>query len=158
MNKITPFLWFDGEAEAAAKFYTSVFKKSKITGGLRSGDAGPGPKGSVLTVTFELEGQKFTALNGGPDVDHAFNHAISFVVHCKTQREVDYYWSKLARGGKIEACGWLRDRFGVAWQIVPDQIFKTIGGKDPAGAARAMAAMMNMRKLDIKKLEKAYRG
>jgi predicted 3-demethylubiquinone-9 3-methyltransferase (glyoxalase superfamily) len=157
MNKITPFLWFENnEAEAAAKFYTSIFKPAKITGRLLNGDAGPGPKGSALTVSFTLFGQEFTALNGGRH--DTFNQAVSFVVNCRTQKEVDYYWAKLSRGGKIEMCGWLRDKFGVSWQITPVQIHSTVGGKNPAGAARAMAAMMKMRKLDIRKLERAYRG
>src|SRR5262245_207789 len=131
MNKITPFLWFNGNADAAAKFYTSIFKDSKITGRLLNGEGGPGPKGSTLTVSLTLLGQQFTALNGGSGgADFRFNHAVSFVVHCKTQKEVDYYWSKLGRGGRIEMCGWLQDKFGVYWQITPDQIFETIGGKD----------------------------
>jgi predicted 3-demethylubiquinone-9 3-methyltransferase (glyoxalase superfamily) len=156
MQKITPFLWFDTQAEQAVKFYRSVFKRSKVTHTLRNGAHGPGPKGSVLTIGFELDGLKLTALNGGPHFK--FTPAVSFVVHCRTQREVDYYWAKLGRGGRHDQCGWLQDKFGVSWQIVPDAIFDTIGGRNPAGAARAMAAMMKMRKLDIEKLRQAYQG
>ncbi len=156
MQKITPFLWFDTQAEQAVKFYRSVFKKSKVTGTLRNGEHGPGPKGSVLTMSFELEGLQLTALNGGPHFK--FTPAVSFVVHCRTQKEVDYYWARLGKGGRYDRCGWLQDKFGVSWQIVPDALVSTLNGKNPAGAARAMTAMMKMRKLDIKKLQQAYKG
>src|SRR5690348_11890355 len=161
MQKITPFLWFNGNAEEAAKFYTSIFKKSKIREITYYGEAaakGSGqPVGSVLTVEFELQGQKFTALNGGPNFK--FNESISFVVRCKDQAELDHYWKKLtSAGGKEVACGWLRDKYGVAWQVVPKNISKLISSKHPERANRVMAAVMNMMKLDIKTLEKAYAG
>lgn len=161
MQKITPFLWFSGNAEEAVKFYTSVFKKSKIREITRCGEAvskGSGqPVGSILTVEFEIEGQKFTALNGG--TDFKFNESISFVVRCKNQAELDYYWKKLTSGGGKEvACGWLRDKYGVAWQIVPKDIFDLISSKKPGRSNRVMAAVMKMVKLDIKKLKAAYAG
>lgn len=156
MQKITPFLWFDGQAEEAATFYVSVFKNSKITNIMRVGDAGPGPKGSALVVGFEIEGVTFSALNGGPNFK--FNEAISFVVHCESQQEVDYYWSKLSEGGKEIQCGWLKDKFGVAWQIVPTAFFKLVADPDPAKVARVMQAMMKMVKFDIATLERAARG
>jgi len=147
MPKITPFLWFDNNAEEAVDFYLSVFPNSRRTGELRSGDAGPGPKGSIVTIGFELDGQPFTALNGGPD--HQFNEAVSFVVHCKSQAEIDHYWTKLGDGGSEIACGWLKDRFGLRWQIIPDNIAELL--RHPA----AMRAMMTMKKLDIAALEAA---
>ncbi|HXS12178.1 MAG TPA: VOC family protein [Acidobacteriaceae bacterium] len=147
MPKITPFLWFDNNAEEAVDFYLSVFPNSRRTGELRSGDAGPGPKGSIVTIGFELDGQPFTALNGGPD--HQFNEAVSFVVHCKSQAEIDDYWTKLGDGGSEIACGWLKDRFGLRWQIIPDNIAELL--RHPA----AMRAMMTMKKLDIAALEAA---
>jgi predicted 3-demethylubiquinone-9 3-methyltransferase (glyoxalase superfamily) len=147
MPKITPFLWFDNNAEQAVDYYLSVFPNSRRTNELRAGDGGPGPKGSVITIGFELDGQPFTALNGGPD--HEFNEAISFFVHCKNQTEIDHYWSKLVDGGAEIACGWLKDRFGVRWQVVPDNIGELL--RDPA----AMRAMMTMKKLDIAALEAA---
>lgn len=156
MQKITPFLWFETQAEEAAKFYVSVFKNSKITNIMRVGDAGPGPKGSVLVVGFEIEGVAFSALNGGPNFK--INEAISFVVHCESQQEVDDYWSKLSEGGKEIQCGWLKDKFGVAWQVVPTAFFKLAADPDPAKAARVMQAMMKMVKLDIAALERAARG
>ncbi len=162
MQKITPFLWFDGRAEEAAKFYVSIFKNSRIVTTFRydeaSSRAAGRPKGSVLTVAFELEGQKFTALNGGPNF--RFTPTVSFVVHCTTQDEVDYYWEKLGEGGDPAAqqCGWLTDKFGLSWQIVPDVLPELIGGPDPEKAGRAMQAMLKMKKLDIGKLQKAYRG
>jgi len=161
IQKITPFLWFNGNAEQAAKFYTSVFKKSKIRQITRCGKAaskGSGqPPGSVLTVQFEIEGQQFTALNGGPNVK--FTEAVSFVVYCKTQTELDYYWKKLSGGGGKEvACGWLQDKFGLSWQIVPENIMELISSKHPEKADRVMAAVMDMMKLDIKKLKAAYAG
>jgi predicted 3-demethylubiquinone-9 3-methyltransferase (glyoxalase superfamily) len=157
MQKITPFLWFNGDAEHAAKFYTSIFPKSKIRKVTRYGDAGPGQRGSVMTVEFEIAGQKFIALNG--DSQFKFNESVSFMVHCKTQAEVDRYWKKLtAGGGKEVACGWLKDKYGLCWQIVPTVLLELISSKDAAKSQRAMRAMMNMVKLDIAKLKQAYRG
>ena len=156
MHKITPFLWFDGKAEEAAMFYTSIFPKSKIRHVSRYGDAGPGPKGSVMTVEFQLDGQKFIALNGGPEF--RFNESVSFMVHCKTQAEVDLYWKKLTAGGKEVACGWLKDKYGLCWQIVPTVFFELVSSKDAAKSQRVMQAMMNMVKFDIAKLKQAYRG
>jgi predicted 3-demethylubiquinone-9 3-methyltransferase (glyoxalase superfamily) len=151
MPKITPFLWFDNNAAEAVAFYLNVFPNSRRTNELRSGDAGPGPKGSIVTISFELDGQPFTALNGGPD--RPFNDSISFFVHCKDQAEIDSYWSKLLDGGGAEiACGWLKDRFGVRWQIVPENIMTLVG--NPGG----MRAMMTMKKLDIAALEAAKEG
>jgi predicted 3-demethylubiquinone-9 3-methyltransferase (glyoxalase superfamily) len=148
MPKITPFLWFDKNAEEAVEFYMSVFPNSRRTDELRAGDAGPGPKGSIVTIGFELDGQPFTALNGGPD--HEFNDAISFFVHCKDQAEIDHYWSKLLEGGGSEiACGWLKDRFGVRWQIIPESVLELV--KHPG----AMRAMMTMKKLDVAALKAA---
>lgn len=148
MPKITPFLWFDNNAEEAVAFYLSVFPNSRCTNELRAGDAGPGPKDGVVTISFELDGQPFTALNGGPD--HQFNDAVSFFVHCKDQKEIDYYWSKLLEGGGSEiACGWLMDRFGLRWQIVPENVIELV--RRPG----AMKAMMTMKKLDIAALENA---
>jgi predicted 3-demethylubiquinone-9 3-methyltransferase (glyoxalase superfamily) len=150
MPKITPFLWFDKNAEEAVEFYLSVFPNSRRTNELRAGEAGPGPKGSIVTIGFELDGQQFTALNGGPAENSTFNEAISFFVHCKNQAEIDFYWSKLLEGGGAEiACGWLKDRFGVRWQIVPEKIM------DLVGHPRAMQAMMTMKKLDIAALQAA---
>ncbi len=156
-QKISPFLWFDGNAEEAVKFYTSVFANSKIGKVKRNGDNGPGPKGSVLVMDFELEGQQFNALNGGPI--YKFTPAISFFVLCEDQKEVDRLWSLLtAGGGKEVQCGWLEDRFGLSWQIVPRVLMEMIGDKDQAKADRAMTAMMQMVKFDIKKLQAAYDG
>ena len=155
MQRITPFLWFDHNAEEAANFYLSVFKNAKITKILRCGDAGPGPKGSVLTIDMEIAGQEFTALNGGPHYEQTT--AFSFVVHCDTQEEVDYYWDKLGEGGKEMACGWLTDKFGVSWQITPVRMLEMLFG-EPEKSARAMKAMMEMVKLDIDKLQAAYDG
>jgi predicted 3-demethylubiquinone-9 3-methyltransferase (glyoxalase superfamily) len=154
MPKITPFLWFDNNAEEAAKFYTSVFKNSKLGEIGRYGDAGPGPKGSVMTASFSIEGLEFTALNGGPHFK--FNESVSFVVHCKTQEEVDEYWAKLtADGGQEVQCGWLKDKFGMSWQIVPDALLELISDKDAAKVQRVMQAMMQMVKIDIGKLKQA---
>ena len=153
-QQITTFLWFDGNAEEAVNFYTSVFKNSKILHTTRYGDTGPGPKGSVMIIDFELNGQQFTALNGGPAFK--FNEAISLVVHCKTQEEVDYYWEKLpAGGGKEIECGWLKDKFGLAWQIVPDVFFDLLHDPDQQKVDRVMAAMMKMKKLDIEQIQQA---
>jgi len=156
MQKITPFLWFDGKAEEAMTFYTSIFKNSKVGDVMRYGDAGPGKKGSVLTATFEIEGQEFIALNGGPM--YQFTPAISFFVKCETQDEVDHYWDKLLEGGAPQQCGWLTDKFGVTWQVVPTILGKMLTDKDAAKANRVMQAMMKMVKLDIKTLQQAYQG
>lgn len=156
MQKITPFLWFDSQAEEAVKFYTSIFKKSKILTIARYGEAGPGPKGSVMTVVFELEGQQFIALNGGPHFK--FTESISFVVNCKTQAEVDNFWKKLSAGGKEVQCGWLKDKYGLSWQIVPTVLGELMSDKDAAKSQRVMQAMLKMVKLDIKKLKDAYAG
>jgi predicted 3-demethylubiquinone-9 3-methyltransferase (glyoxalase superfamily) len=156
MPKITPFLWFDQQAEEAANFYTSIFKNSKIDAVTRYGDTGPGPKGSVMTVAFTLDGQPFSALNGGPN--YKFNPAVSFVVHCDSQQEVDDYWDKLTAGGKEIACGWLCDKYGLSWQIVPKRFLEMITDSDPQKKERVMKAMMTMKKLDLPVLEAAYRG
>lgn len=154
MQKITPFLWFDGQAEQAAKYYTSIFPKSKIRKITRYGEAGPGPKGAVMIVEFEIAGQNFIALNGNSQFK--FNHSVSFLVACKTQAEVDRFWKKLtADGGEEVACGWLKDKYGVSWQITPTVFLEMVSGKDATKAQRAMKAMMNMVKLDIKKLKQA---
>lgn len=156
MQKIAPCLWFDGKAEEAARFYTSVFANSRIATTMHHTDAGPGPKGSVLAVTFELEGQEFMALNGGPAF--TFTPAISLFVHCGSQKEIDGYWSKLSDGGTPRQCGWIQDKFGVCWQIVPDALGQMLRDPDAAKAKRVMEAMMKMVKLDIALLEQAYRG
>jgi predicted 3-demethylubiquinone-9 3-methyltransferase (glyoxalase superfamily) len=156
MQKITPFLWFDNQAEEAANFYVSIFKNSKIGTVTRYGDAGPGPKGSVMTVSFELEGQQFTALNGGPHFK--FTEAISFVVDCKSQAEVDEYWDKLSAGGRTDQCAWLKDQYGVSWQIVPRVLMELISDPDAAKAQRVMQAMLQMTKIDIAKLQRAAAG
>lgn len=153
MQKITPFLWFNTQAEEAAAFYVSVFKDAKILDVLRCGEAGPGPKGSALTVKFQLMGQEFVGLNGGPH--YQFTPAISFVVNCTTQEEVDYYWAKLLAGGRADQCGWLNDKYGVSWQIVPTILTELLGGADAEKAGRVMGAMMQMVKLDIKRLQDA---
>ncbi len=156
-QKITPFLWFDKQAEEAAQFYVSIFKNSKILHVSRYGDAGPGPKGSVMVVNFQLAGQEFTALNGGPLFK--FSEAFSFVVNCENQQEVDEYWSKLTSGGGQESqCGWLKDKFGFSWQIVPTALGKLMSDKDPQKANRVMEALLKMKKLDIATLEAAARG
>ncbi|MFZ0799563.1 MAG: VOC family protein [Terriglobales bacterium] len=156
MQKITPFLWFDGQAEEAANFYTSIFKNSKILNIARYGEAGPGPKGTVMTVTFQLEGQQFMALNGGPH--YSFSPAISFFVNCETQAEVDELWEKLTAGGSDVQCGWLRDKFGVSWQIIPKTLIELMQDKDPVKSQRVFKAMMGMIKIDIEGLKRAYRG
>ena len=157
MQKIHPFLWFDTQAEEAMHFYCSVFKNSKVGRILRHGDAGPGPKGGVLTCTFELEGQQFTALNGGPHFK--INEAISFVVDCKSQEEVDELWEKLtADGGQPGHSAWLKDRFGVSWQIVPTVLMELLNDPDPQKSQRVMQAMLKMSKIDIAKLQEAARG
>jgi predicted 3-demethylubiquinone-9 3-methyltransferase (glyoxalase superfamily) len=156
MQKISPFLWFDGQAEEAANFYVSIFKNSKISQIARFGEPGPGPKGAVMTVAFELDGVHFIALNGGPQFK--FNQAISMSVDCQTQAEVDFFWDKLSDGGATNVCGWLQDRYGLSWQIVPDLLPRLLSDPDTARADRVMAAMMQMTKLDIAKLETAARG
>jgi predicted 3-demethylubiquinone-9 3-methyltransferase (glyoxalase superfamily) len=153
MQKITPCLWFDTEGEEAARFYTSVFPNSKIVEIARYGSAGPRAEGTVMTVSFELEGQEFVALNGGPDF--TFNEAISFQVNCETQDEVDGYWSKLSEGGEEGPCGWLKDRFGVSWQIVPIVLSELLADSDREKSQRVMAAMLKMRKIEIDALERA---
>ncbi|MGH8528674.1 MAG: VOC family protein [Nevskiales bacterium] len=154
MQKITPFLWYDHQAEEAANFYVSIFNNSKINGIARYGDAGPGPKGSAMTVEFQIEGQEFVALNGGPHF--TFSPAISFVVSCKTQREVDELWGKLSADKSAEQCGWLKDKYGVSWQIVPTVLAEMYQDKNPEKSRRVMQAMLQMKKLDIKKLKEAY--
>jgi|SRR5579872_105445 len=157
MQKISTFLWFDTQAEEAAKFYTSIFKNSKITSTSHYGDAGPGAAGSVMTVSFELDGQEFIALNGGPE--YKFTPAVSLLISCKTQDEVDYFWDKfIAGGGEEVRCGWLSDKYGLSWQVVPEGFFDCIMGDDEAGSQRAMQAMMQMKKLDLNALRKAYAG
>ena len=154
MPEITPWLWFDTEGEEAAKFYTSVFPNSKIVEVTHYGSAGPRPEGSVMTVIFELDGQKFAALNGGPEFK--FNEAISFEVSCETQEEVDTFWSKLTEdGGEEGPCGWLKDRYGVSWQIVPRRLGELIADPDREKSQRVMAAMLKMRKIEIDELERA---
>jgi predicted 3-demethylubiquinone-9 3-methyltransferase (glyoxalase superfamily) len=158
--RITPFLWFDDQAEAAAKAYVSIFENSKVRSTTRydeqAAQASGRPAGSVMTVAFELDGQEFTALNGGPHVK--FNEAISFVVHCETQAEVDHFWEKLSVGGQEVQCGWLKDRFGMSWQVVPTVLVEMLQDRDPEKAKRAMAAMLTMKKIDINALQKAFEG
>ncbi len=156
MQKITPFLWFDKEAEEAASFYVSMFKNSKIVSVSRYGDAGPGPKGTAMSVTFELEGQSFYALNGGPH--YKFTPAISLFVSCETQDEVDALWEKLCDGGRPNRCGWLTDRYGLSWQIIPSVLGKLLQSPDREGANRAMKAMLAMDRLDIRGLQDAFDG
>lgn len=152
-QNITPFLWFDTQAEEAMEFYTSIFPGSKVVGVSRYGDAGPGPKGSVMTATFELAGLRFTALNGGPQ--YRFTEAVSFAVDCKGQAEVDHYWSRLSEGGEPGRCGWLKDRYGLSWQVVPTRLAELLTDKDPKRASRAMKAMLKMSKIDVAALERA---
>ncbi len=156
MPKIHPFLWFDNQARPAAEFYVSVFPNSKILTDLSNSESAPGPTGEVMVVDFEIDGQQVTALNGGPT--YKLTEAFSFVIDCADQAEVDYYWDRLLEGGKPSQCGWLTDRFGLSWQVVPKALFETIAGPDPAGRERAMAAMMQMVKLDVAKLKAAYAG
>jgi predicted 3-demethylubiquinone-9 3-methyltransferase (glyoxalase superfamily) len=153
-QKIAPFLWFDGKAEEAMHFYSSIFKNSKVGKVMRYGDAGPGPKGAVMSVTFALEGQEFMALNGGPMF--TFSPAISFFVNCETQEEVDELWAKLSEGGETQQCGWLKDKYGVSWQIVPTVSGTMLQDKDGEKSTRVMQAMLKMDKLDIKLLKQAY--
>ena len=154
MQKITSFLWFDNQAEEAMNFYVSIFKNSKVLSVNRYGEGAPAPKGTVMTTNFQLDGQEFTALNGGPMFK--FSPAISFVVHCETQAEVDEYWAKLSAGGKENQCAWLDDKFGVSWQIVPNVLIELLSDPDPAKAGRVMQAMMQMTKIDIAALKQAY--
>jgi predicted 3-demethylubiquinone-9 3-methyltransferase (glyoxalase superfamily) len=156
MQKITPFLWFDNQAEEAMRFYVSIFKNSKPGRILRYGDAGPGPKGSVMIAAFELDGQHFTALNGGPHFK--FTEAVSFVVNCETQAEVDDYWDKLSEGGATQQCGWLKDKFGLSWQIVPTALIELINDPDPEKSKRVTEAMLRMIKIDIATLRRAHAG
>jgi predicted 3-demethylubiquinone-9 3-methyltransferase (glyoxalase superfamily) len=154
MQKITPFLWFDGKAEEAANFYVSIFKNSKVLSVHRYGEGGPGPKGTVMSVTFQLNGQEFYALNGGPQF--TFTPAVSFFVSCETQPEVDELWEKLSHGGAKQRCGWLTDKFGLSWQVVPTILGKLLQDKDPKKSANVMKAMLQMDKLDIGRLKQAY--
>ena len=156
MQKITPFLWFDNHAEEAMNFYVSVFKNSKIVSVTRHGEGGPGPKGTVMTGTFQLEGQQFMALNGGPHFK--FTEAISLFVNCETQQEVDELWEKLSEGGAKSQCGWLKDKYGLSWQIVPSVLGELLSDKDPQKSKRVMEALLQMTKLDIKTLKHAYEG
>jgi predicted 3-demethylubiquinone-9 3-methyltransferase (glyoxalase superfamily) len=156
MKKITTFLTFKDQAEDAVKLYTSIFKNSRITSSSRYGDAGPGPKGSLMAANFELDGQEFVALNGGSSFE--FSQGMSLLVDCETQDEVDTYWEKLSDGGSKGPCGWLTDRFGVSWQVVPRVLSQMLGDHDPAKAQRVMQAMLQMSKIDIAKLEQAYEG
>jgi predicted 3-demethylubiquinone-9 3-methyltransferase (glyoxalase superfamily) len=153
MQKITPFLWFNDNAEEAINFYVSIFKNSKVGSITRYGEAGPGPKGTVMSATFQLDGQDFFALNGGPLFK--FTEAISFFVNCETQQEVDELWEKLSAGGEKQRCGWLKDKYGLSWQIIPSVLGQLLRDKDAAKAQRAMQAMLQMDKLDIKKLKQA---
>jgi predicted 3-demethylubiquinone-9 3-methyltransferase (glyoxalase superfamily) len=153
MPKITPFLWFNDNAEEAMNFYVSVFRNSKVVSVTRYGDAGPGPKGSVMTASFQLDGQPFTALNGGPQF--TFTEAVSFVVHCESQEDVDYFWDALSAGGRTSQCGWLKDKYGLSWQIVPDAMMALLQQKDPKKAQRVMQALMQMTKIDLARLRQA---
>jgi predicted 3-demethylubiquinone-9 3-methyltransferase (glyoxalase superfamily) len=155
MPKITPFLWFDDNAEQAVRFYTSIFKNSRVQAVARYGAAGPGKDRSVMTISFQLAGQDFTALNGGPVFK--FNEAVSLAVHCRTQREVDYYWRRLSAGGQIVECGWLKDKFGLFWQVVPVELFSMLQSKNVRKTQAVMRAMFTMKKLDLKKLRKAFK-
>lgn len=156
MPKITPFLWFDNQAEEAASFYVSIFRNSKIVKKARYGEAGPGPKGGVTTMVFQLDGQEFIALNGGPQFK--FTEAVSFTVDCKTQQEVDEFWEKLSRGGEEGPCGWLKDKFGLSWQIVPTVLGEMLSDPDARKSERVMQAMLKMKKIDIEALKRAYEG
>jgi predicted 3-demethylubiquinone-9 3-methyltransferase (glyoxalase superfamily) len=154
MQTITPFLWFDSNAEEAVRFYTSIFKNSRIVSMTRYGEAGPGPKGTVMTATFELDGQRFIALNGGPPF--RFTEAVSFVVTCASQEEVDAYWARLSAGGQEGQCGWLKDKFGLSWQIVPTLLTELLQDRDPEKSKRVTEAMLGMRKIEIEGLRRAY--
>jgi predicted 3-demethylubiquinone-9 3-methyltransferase (glyoxalase superfamily) len=154
MKKITPFLWFDGKAEEAMNFYVSIFKNSKVGSVTRYGEAGPGPKGTVMSATFELDGQDFFALNGGPHF--TFSPAISFFVNCETQQEVDELWERLSEGGEKQRCGWLKDKYGLSWQIIPSALSEMLHDKDAGKSGRVMKAMLQMDKIDINGLKQAY--
>jgi predicted 3-demethylubiquinone-9 3-methyltransferase (glyoxalase superfamily) len=154
MQKITPYLWFDNNLEEAINFYTSIFKNSKILSVTRYGEAGPGPEGTAMSATFELEGQQFMALNGGPL--YKFTEAISFLVDCKTQEEVDDLWYKLSEGGEEQPCGWLKDKFGLSWQIIPSVLGELISDPDPVKSQNVVKAMLQMKKIDIAALRAAY--
>jgi predicted 3-demethylubiquinone-9 3-methyltransferase (glyoxalase superfamily) len=154
MQKITPYLWFDNNAEEAINFYTSIFKNSKLLNITRYGEGGPGPEGGVMIATFELNGQEFIALNGGPQFK--FSEAISLHVSCQTQEEVDYLWSKLTEGGEEQPCGWLKDKFGLSWQIIPVALHEMLGDPDPVKAQSVMKAMLQMKKIDTEKLKQAH--
>jgi len=156
MKNITPFLWFDNQAEEAARFYTSIFPDSKIENIAHYGDAGPGPKGTVMTVSFKLRGQPFLALNGGPQFK--FTEAVSFVVNCEDQEEIDEYWEQLSAGGQPMPCGWVKDKYGLTWQVTPTIMGELMTSKDPEKSKRVMQAMMPMTKLDIETLKRAYEG
>jgi len=156
MQKITPFLWFNDKAEEAMNFYVSIFKDAKVVSVSRYGDAGPGPKGSVMTAAFRMFGQDFIALNGGPQ--YTFTPAVSFVVNCETQKEVDEYWEKLSAGGRKDRCGWLTDKYGLSWQIVPTVLSQLLTDKDSKKSQRVMKAMLQMDKLDIARLKQAAEG
>jgi predicted 3-demethylubiquinone-9 3-methyltransferase (glyoxalase superfamily) len=156
MQKIIPFLWFDGKAEEAANFYTSIFKNSKIGTITRFGESGPGPDGTAMSVTFQLEGQEFYALNGGPQFN--FSPAISFFINCETQEEVDYFWEKLSEGGEKQGPGWVKDKYGLSWQVVPTVLGELLNDPDPEKSQRVMQAMQQMEKLEIEKLIEAYQG
>jgi predicted 3-demethylubiquinone-9 3-methyltransferase (glyoxalase superfamily) len=153
MKKITPFLWFDSQAEEAVKLYTSLFPNSRVLETTRYSEGAPGPAGTVMTVNFELNGQEFTALNGGPEFK--FTEAVSFVIHCEDQAEVDRYWEKLSEGGEQQPCGWVKDRFGLSWQVVPTVLFELLQHPDPEKAKRVMQTMLQMRKLEIGPLQES---
>ena len=154
MQKITPFLWFDNQAEEAINFYTSIFKNSKIVNMSRYGEGGPAPQGTLMSATFQIEGQEFMVLNGGPEFK--FSEAISFFVNCETQAEVDALWDKLSAGGETQRCGWLKDKYGLSWQIIPKALGEMLGDKNPAKAQKVMQAMLQMDKIDVAKLKQAY--
>jgi len=156
MQRITPFLWFDNNAEEAMNFYISIFKNSKVLRVMRYGEAGPGPAGTVMTAEFELDGQQFAGLNGGPRFK--FTEAVSFTVKCETQEEVDYYWDKLSEGGEKSRCGWLKDKFGLWWQVEPSIVGDLMADKDPEKAKRVMEAMLKMDKIEIEPIKRAYEG
>ena len=156
MQKITPFLWFNTNAQEAMDFYVSVFENSKVLSITRNGEGGPGPKGTVMTAKVLLDGQEFVLLNGGPQF--SFSQAISFVVNCASQEEVDWYWEKLSEGGEKQPCGWLKDKFGVSWQVVPVILQEMLNDPDPQKSQRVMTAMLRMGKIDIQKLKQAYKG
>jgi predicted 3-demethylubiquinone-9 3-methyltransferase (glyoxalase superfamily) len=156
MQKITPFLWFDNQAEEAVNFYVSLFKDSKVLSCSRYGEAGPGPKGTVMVCKFQLEGQEFLALNGGPHFK--FTEAVSFVVNCETQPEIDALWQKLSEGGEEGQCGWLKDKYGLSWQVVPPVLEQLMKDKDPQKSKRVMEAMLKMKKIEIAALRRAYDG